>query len=677
MSSDVLPHGSWPSPVAARDLVAGGGVPAEPRADGDDVYWLATTTDGGSRVVLHRRDAAGEVTEVSPDWMSVRSRVHEYGGGAYAVARGVVVAVDFATQRLWRLDGTPRPLSGETTGAAVRWGAPLVDLDRGTVVVVREDHRDADAEPLNELVRLPLEPEGEPGFGDVVVAGRRRPLPRPDADDAGDPTRPDFVSDPVLSPDGGRLAWVQWSHPAMPWDAASVLVAELDDAGAPGLARVVAGGEGSTAVEPVWVDGDRLALLAESEGFAVPHVVDVTDPGSTPRALAPSGTEWGLPAWMLRTRALTLLPDGRLVGVRHVAGTARLSVVDTAAAEPTPVDLDLPLVAASGLATGAGGLVVDAGLPDVGWAAATVAVEGDEASLEVVAVRGTVPDAAYVARAEPVSWTGSGGDTAHGFLHRPTHPEVRGPEDELPPLVVVAHGGPTSATTTVPRAAYTFFTSRGIAVLDVDYAGSTGYGRAYRERLRGQWGVADVEDVVAGARHLAETGVVDGRRLGVRGGSAGGYVVLAALAFHDVFSAGVSLFGVSDPSLLAQETHKFESRYLDGLIGPWPAARATYEERSPLHHVDGIDAPLLLLQGLEDKVVPPSQAQAMARGLREKHLPVALVEFAGEGHGFRDPDTIVRAAELELSFLAQLWGYRPAEDLPVLEVENLPRPDRD
>ena len=291
-------------------------------------------------------------------------------------------------------------------------------------------------------------------------------------------------------------------------------------------------------------------------------------------------------------------------------------------------------------------------------------------------MRGTVPDAAYVATPEPVSWAGHGGDTAYGFLHRPTHPDVRGPEGELPPLVVVAHGGPTSATTTVPRAAYTFFTSRGIAVLDVDYAGSTGYGRAYRERLRGQWGVADVEDVVAGARHLAESGVVDGRRLGVRGGSAGGYVVLAALAFHDAFSAGVSLFGVSDPSLLAQETHKFESRYLDGLIGPWPAARATYEERSPLHHVDGIDAPLLLLQGLEDRVVPPSQAQAMAASLREERLPVALVEFAGEGHGFRDPDAIVRAAELELSFLAQLWGYDPAERLPVLEVENLPRPDR-
>lgn len=673
MSSDVLPHGSWPSPVSARDLVSGGGVPADPRADGDATWWLATTEHSGSRVVLHRRDATGEVTEVSPDWMSVRSRVHEYGGGAYAVAGSVVVAVDFTTQRLWRLDGDqPRPLSGATEGALVRWGAPLVDLDRGLVLVVREDHRDTSAEPVNELVRLPLEPVGEPGFGEVVVAGRRRELPRPDTDDAGDARRPDFVSDPVLSPDGRRLAWVQWSHPAMPWDAASVLVAELDHEGAPGLARVVAGGSGSTAVEPAWVDGNRLAFLTEADGWAVPHLCDVADPGSHARALAPSGTEWGLPAWALRTRAMALLPDGRLVGVRHVEGTARLSVLDPDGDSTTdPVDLDLPLVAASGLATHADGVVVDAGLPDVGWAASLVRVDGDAATLDVLAVRGTVPDPAYVARAEPVSWTGSGGATAHGFLHRPTHPDVTGPEGELPPLVVVAHGGPTSATTTVPRAAYTFFTSRGLAVLDVDYAGSTGYGRAYRERLRGQWGVADVEDVVAGAQHLADSGVVDGRRLGVRGGSAGGYVVLAALAFHDAFSAGVSLFGVSDPSLLAQETHKFESRYLDGLIGPWPTAREVYESRSPLHHVDGITAPLLLLQGLEDKVVPPSQARVMADSLRENGQPVALVEFAGEGHGFRDPDTIVRAAELELAFLARLWGYEPAEELPHLEVENL------
>ncbi len=670
MTSQTLPFGSWPSPVSADDLVASGGTPADPGSDGGLVHWLRTTPETGSRVILSRREADGSTTDLSPEWMSVRSRVHEYGGGAWGARDGVVVGVDLTTQRLWRLDGEPRALTPETTDAAVRWAAPAVDPARGVVFVVREDHRDVDLEPVNELVRVPL--GGSPGFGEVVVAGRRRSLPRPDADDSGDPALPDFVADPVLSPDGSRLAWVQWSHPAMPWDAASVLVADLDEAGDATAVRRVGGGEGQTATEPVWVDATRLAFLADPDGFAVPHVVDVTDPDAAPTALAPADTEWGLPGWVFRTRALTLVADGRLVGARTVDGIVRLSAV-TPSLPGAVSDLDLPLVAGSGLAPHGDGLVLDAGHVDLGFAACTVtlpAEAGTSASLEVVAPRGTVPDPAYVAAAEPVSWTGHGGATAHGFLHRPTHPEVGGPDGELPPLVVVAHGGPTSATHAVPRTAIAWFTSRGIAVLDVNYAGSTGYGRAYRERLRGTWGVADIEDVVAGARHLADTGVVDGARLGVRGGSAGGFVVFAALAFHDAFSAGVSYFGVSDLSLLAQETHKMESRYLDGLVGPWPAARATYEERSPLHHVEDIHAPLLLLQGDADRVVPPSQAEVMTDGLRELGRPVALEVFAGEGHGFRDPANIVRAAELELSFLGQVWDFDPAGDLPAVDLQH-------
>ncbi|GAB3660631.1 S9 family peptidase [Nocardioides korecus] len=662
-----LPHGSWPSPVSAADLVASGGTSADPRSDGGLVHWLRTAPETGARVILSLREADGSVRDLSPEWMSVRSRVHEYGGGAWTVRDGVVVAVDLVTQQLWRLDGEPRPLSptpAEGEDAAVRWAAPEVDVARGVCFVVREDHRGTDVEPVNEIVRVPL--DGPPGFGEVVVAGRRRALPRPDADDAGDPALPDFVSDPVLSPDGARLAWVQWSHPAMPWDAASVVVADLDEAGDAVSVRRVGGGPGQTATEPVWVDATRLAFLADPEGWAVPHVVDVTG-SSDPLALAPTDSEWGLPGWMFRTRAMALAPDGRLVGVRTVDGLQRLSTV-TPSLPGAVTDLDLPLLAASGLAPHDGGLVLDAGLPDVGAAASTVALEGSSATLEVLAARGTVPDPAYVAAAEAVSWTGHAGDTAYGFLHRPTHPDVTGPEGELPPLVVIAHGGPTSATNAVPRTSTAWFTSRGIAVLDVNYAGSTGYGRAYRERLTGTWGVADIEDVVAGARHLAETGVVDGARLGVRGGSAGGFVVFAALAFHDAFSAGVSYFGVSDLSLLAQETHKMESRYLDGLVGPWPAAREIYAARSPLHHVEDITAPLLLLQGDADRVVPPSQAEVMEQGLRALGRPVALEVFAGEGHGFRAPENIVRAAEVELSFLGQVWGFTPAGDLPEVDL---------
>lgn len=657
MSPRVLPHGSWPSPITPADLVASGGTPADPRADGGQVHWLRTTPETGARVILSRREPDGSTTDLSPESMSVRSRVHEYGGGAWAVRDGVVLAVDFTTQQLWRLDGTPRPLTPAVGDAAVRWSAMEVDVRRGGCFAVREDHRGADEEPVNEIVRLPLDP-AEPTLGEVVVPGRRRALPRPETDDAGDPRLPDFVSDPVLSPDGGRLAWVQWSHPAMSWDAAEVVVADLDGAGDVVQASRVGGGPGFTATEPVWVDERRLAFLADPEGFAVPWVVDVVS-GSSPVALAPSGSEYGVPGWQLRSRAMSRTADGRLVAVRHVDGVPRLSVLDPA--EPGKVhDLDLPLVDAVGLAPHPDGFVAEAGLTDRGYAVVTVALDGAaSASLEVVSTRGPVPDPAYTASAEPVSWTGHGGATAHGFLHRPLNPEATAPEGELPPLLVMAHGGPTSAASIVPRAGISFFTSRGFAVLDVDYAGSTGYGSVYRHRLDGLWGVADIEDCVTGARHLADSGVVDGARMGVRGGSAGGFVVFATLAFHDVFTAGISYFGVADLSLLAAETHKMESRYLDGLVGPWPAARATYDARSPLHHIGAITAPLLLLQGEEDRVVPPSQAEAMAEALRSQGRAVTLELFRGEGHGFRDPASIVRAAELELEFLGEVWGFTP------------------
>ena len=671
MPGPALPHGSWPSPISPADLVAAGGTPADPRSDGGLVHWLRTRPESGSRVILSRRETDGSTTDVSPEWMSVRSRVHEYGGGAWAVRDGIVLAVDFTTQQLWRLDGTPRPLTPPTDDAALRWSAMAVDPLRGVTFVVREDHRDAGVEPVNEIVRVPLDGTG-PSAGEVVVAGRRRALPRPEADDAGDRALPDFVSDPVVSPEGGRLAWMQWSHPAMSWDAAEVMVADLDASGSAVDVRRAGGGPGYAATEPVWVDEDHLAFLADPAGFAVPHVTDVTD-GADPVALVPAESEHGLPAWQLRTRAMTRLDDGRLAVVRHVDGRARLAVVDPAA-PGTAYDLDLPLVVATGLAPHADGLVCEAGLTEQGFATVTLSLGPDRsASVEVVETRGPVPDPAYTSTPEAISWPGHAGDTAYGFLHRPVNPDAVGPEDELPPLMVMAHGGPTSATHTVPRAAISYFTSRGIAVLDVNYAGSTGYGRAYRERLVGTWGLADIEDCVAGAHHLADAGVVDGKRLGVRGGSAGGFVVLAALAFHDVFTAGVSYFGVADLSLLAEETHKFESRYLDGLVGPWPAARATYDARSPAHHIDQISAPLLLLQGEEDRVVPPSQAEAMAAALRAKGRPVALVTFPGEGHGFREPAAVIRAAELETSFLGRLWGYVPAGDPEQVEIENHPR----
>lgn len=641
-----LPYGSWPSPISAAGLARAGGTASCPSADGEDVYWLQTREESGSRVVLVRR-REGQLEDVSPDSVNVASRVHEYGGGAYAVRDGVVLAVDKASQRVWRLDGLTgesRPLTPQVPDAVLRYAAMEIDVPRGVCYAIREDHRGA-GEPVNEIVRIALDAAGD-DEGVVVVTGA------------------DFVIDPVLSPLGDHLAWVQWSHPEMPWEAGRVMVGDLDEDGSILVQRQVAGGNEEVAGTPVWWSESTLACIVESGDFARPCLVPA-DGSAPPRALVEDEHEYGLPAWVLRTRSMTRVSSDTLAVVRHEDGVARVVLLG---ADGTVSPLDRQVLAPNSLSLCSAGVLCEGGCLDEVTSVLVLPLDGAEHT--TLFRRGGEVDPAYAPQVEAVSWAGSEGETAHGFLHRPRHPEADAPTGELPPLMVIAHGGPTSATNPTLRASTAYFTSRGIAVLDVNYAGSTGYGRDYRHRLDRRWGLADIEDCVAGAQHLAATGVVDPDRLGVRGGSAGGFVVLAALAFHDVFTAGVSLFGVADLGLLARETHKFESRYLDRLIGPWPEEEETYAARSPLGHVEDISAPLLLLQGLDDLVVPPAQAEGMAQALRERGRPVALVEFPGEGHGFREPANLTRAWELETSFLAQLWGYQPADDPEQVRIEG-------
>lgn len=653
------------------------------RADGRDLYWLeARPADAGRTTLVRWRD--GRTEDVSPPGGDVRTRYLEYGGGGYTARGGVVLRVDLAEQRVWRAAGPgedgPVALTPPTDGK-VRWSAPRIDPARRSVLVLREDQRDPDLEPVNSLVRLDLDGPHD-HLGTVLVAGReRRRADRAGAEadtgeDAGDDGggAPDFVTDPALSPDGSHLAWLTWDHPRMPWDGTTLWLARVDEAGDLRDVRAVAGGPQESLEQPLWLDDTTLLCLSDRSGWSGLYRLDLQDREAGLVPVVTDELELGVPRWVPDLRSYDRLPDGRVVSGRSRDGGRELVVLDPAtgrvAVVPTPTTYVREVAVLAG-----GTVAVEASRADL--PATILLVDLTEDGTGAV-VRPAVPEGpspvppGFAPTPESVSWTSTDGAVAYGILYRPTHPDVVGPQDERPPLVVMLHGGPTSCAVPGLRPTVCWWTSRGFAVLDVNYGGSTGYGRAYRQRLDGRWGEVDVQDAASGAQHLADTGVVDAARLLITGGSAGGFTTLAAATFTDTFAAGASHYGISDLRALATDTHKLESRYLDGLIGPWPAAREVYDARSPIRHVDRLRTPLILLQGSEDLVVPPAQAASMAEALRERGLPVALVVIEGEGHGFRRLDNQVRALEAELSFYAQVLRLSLADDLDPVPVENLP-----
>jgi len=593
--------------------------------------------------------------------------VHEYGGGAWWVRGGVLWFVDWVSQRLHVLEPGDEPLA-LTPEPEVPRGARYADGDVSPdglqLLCVQELHPPGGGEATNRVVRLDARQPSDP----VVVAEGA-----------------DFVADPRWSPDGSATCWLEWDHPDMPWDAVR-LVVEHD-----GRRTVVAGdGARESVVQPTWAADGSLWFSTDRTGFWSIHRWS-RDDGVEP--VVDLGKDIGFPQWVFGQRCFALLDDGRVAFVYNEGGTHHLavreqdgSVGDVGVALSGPAGRHGIPAEVTGLRDE---LTWIEGIRPAGSAIAVIAASptaephvvridlpsGGKAKLEVaVPPRDLGLDQSWFSTPEVVDFATGGGATAHALYYPPTSPEVRGPDDERPPLLVMIHGGPTSAARPVLSLAKQYWTSRGFAVVDVNYRGSTGYGRAYRDLLRGQWGVADVEDCVAVAEHLAARGEVDGARLCIRGGSAGGYTTLAALAFHDTFAAGASHFGVADLGALAADTHKFESRYLDGLVGPWPEARAVYEERSPINHTDRFDRPLVVFQGLEDEVVPPSQSEMIVEAVRSKGVPVAYVAFEGEQHGFRRAASIRASLDGELSFYAQVLGFDlPSEEgIETLPVENLP-----
>jgi dipeptidyl aminopeptidase/acylaminoacyl peptidase len=654
------PYGSWPTPITSELVTAAAVRLGEVHVDGGDVVWAEGRPAEGGRTQLVRRSPDGTVTDLVPDGMNARTAVHEYGGAAWWVRDGVVWFVNWADQRLYRLDpgGAPEPITPEPAAPrADRYADGDVAPDGATIVCVRERHTGPSAADVrNEVVRLAAGAGSgaESGAGpeaEVLVSG------------------PDFVAAPRLGPDGATLAWLQWNHPSMPWDDTQLVVRDLRT----GEETVVAGGPGESVAEPRWEpDGSLLFLSDRTDWWNLYRWT----PGSDITALVRMDAEIGVPAWALGSARYAML-DGRVVFARWRDGADGLAVREL---DGTLADLDVPFSAVSAVrAAGADAVVVVAGSPTAEPGVHRVDVA--TATVETLrAPRELGLEAADVSVPEHVSFPSADGGgsarTAHALFYPPANPRYRGPAGELPPLLVQIHGGPTSAAVPVLNVGVQYWTSRGFAVVDVDYGGSTGYGRAYREELLGEWGVIDVIDCMAAARRLAEQGRVDPGRLLIRGGSAGGFTTLAALARDDTpFAAGADHFGVADLEALATETHKFESRYLDRLVGPYPEARDVYVARSPIHHVERFTRPLIVLQGAEDEVVPPNQSEMIVDALRSRGTPVAYLLFEGEQHGFRRAENIRRALDAELSFYAQVLGFDlPADEgIEPVAVEGLPR----
>jgi len=642
--AQTAPYGSWTSPITA-DLIVSGTVGLDAIVlDGEAVYWIEGRPAEGGRHVIVRRGADGRIEDVTPQGMSARSRVHEYGGGAYTVCEGRVFFSNFADQRLYRQDpgAAPRPL---TPGVDLRYADAVPDPRRARLVCVREDHTTGAPEAVNTIVAVRW--DGDDRGGQILAGGN------------------DFYSSPRLSPDGSRLAYLTWNHPNMPWDGTELWVADLNADGSVARGACVAGGLRESIAQPEWAPDGTLYFVSDRTGWW--NLYRWRAGGDEP--VCPMDAEFAGPQWQFAMSLYAIESSGRLVCAYRTRAGGRLGVLEPGAGEIRPLALAYTSVGSVRCRGGAAWFVGASPTAFPAVVRLDLATGGTEAVRRSSAL---AIDPRYLARPEAIEFPTEGGLTAHAFFYAPTNPDAAGPANERPPLLVRSHGGPTGSTSTTLDLTTQYWTSRGFAYLDVNYGGSTGYGREYRERLYGQWGVVDVDDCINAARYVVAQGRADGRRLVIRGGSAGGYTTLCAIVFRDAFAAGASHFGIADLEVFRKDTHKFESRYDQQLVGPYPARRDLYYARSPIHFLERMARPLILFQGLEDKIVPPNQAELMFEAVRAKGLPVALIEYPGEQHGFRRAENIKRTLEGELYFLSRVFGIALADPVEPVPIENLP-----
>ena len=632
------PYGTWESLITSEMLVGGAVRLGEIVTDGDDVWWAESRPDEGGRTVIVRngKDQTDKKT-------NVRTLVHEYGGSAWWVRNGTLVYSQYLDQRLYRRDksGDSIPLTPESeTQQSYRYADGRITNNEDWYVCVREIHTSSDEEPSNEIVAVPL--DGSQQIR-VLVSG------------------PDFVSSPRVSKEGNQIAWVQWNHPNMPWDDTQLCIASLEEMVLSN--QKVTKSKAESFFQPEWDDQGNLHVVSDRNNWWNLFRVDQSTNEIDLTSLTNIEAEIGLPQWVFGQSRYAFVGD-EIWFVYREAGIDKLATLSSNG-QFEQIKIDATEI--ESVTNYQDGIVATVS----SWKAeSSVMFINSEEVRPLSKTRDLDIGESWFPVPETFTYQTSDSEKAHALFYSPTNPEYEIHENENPPLIVLAHGGPTGSARRQLQLSIAYWTSRGFGVADVDYRGATGYGRLYRNRLRNSWGLADVEDCVAVAKHLVAQKKVDKNRLAIKGGSAGGFTVLAALTFHDTFTAGASRYGIADLAILAKDTHKFESRYLDRLVGKWPEDEEIYKQRSPIHHIEQLSTPMVILQGSEDPIVPPNQAHLMAKKLKENDIPHALIEFSDEGHGFRKAPNITKAIESELAFFAQIFNFEPFDDLPKICIES-------
>jgi len=639
--SKIAPYGSWKSPITS-DLIVSDTIGFNQIVlDGEDTYWIEMRPSEGGRHVVVRHSPDGQTVDITPLPFNARTRVHEYGGGSFAVYHGKVCFSNFSDQRLYLQDPDTEPVA-ISPDTDLRFADGVIDPKRDRLICVCEDHSDP-KDVTNSLVSIGL--DGRHEFK-VIASGR------------------DFYSSPCLSRDGSRLAWLSWDHPNMPWDGTELWVSDLDIDGMPTGPERLAGSANESIFQPQWSPDDMLYFVSDRTGWwniyrwQDGHIEAITE----------IEAEFGMPQWIFGMSTYAFESRRRIICSYTQRGIWHLAGIDTV--KKGLEEIEAPYTEIGFLRAVSGRAVFLAGSPSK--SSSIVQLNLGTQKTEVLRRSSDILiNPGFISLPEPIEFPTGHGMTAHAFFYLPKNRDYRAPDGERPPLLVMTHGGPTASTSMALSLRIQFWTSRGIAVLDVNYGGSSGYGRAYRQRLNGQWGIVDVDDCVNGARYLIAHFGIDADRLAIRGSSAGGYTTLCALTFRNIFKAGASYYGISDLEALTKDTHKFESHYLDQLIGPYPGRRGLYRERSPIHSAESLSCPVIFFQGLEDKIVLPNQAEMMVKILREKEVPVAYVPFKKEQHGFRIAKDIKRAFDAELYFYSRIFGFDLANPVEPVYIENL------